>query len=424
MFDTLSSGHLENNLFKQITPYIEPVTYTLGNVQVFVKDGGGKKQLMKNHPAMVSHISIIEQLKNHILFCPDVAYHIVNWSWRWAGGYNQDNDDDDVLKTYSGFEDGTNFQTHPYLSKPQSNPKVIRVPLAGYGDGVEVSPFLKGSDTAARSHLPHCFVPQLCNPLGGSRGVHNIHCMYVSLLSLPPKLRHNHENIFPATFVCESDLDSFGPVRVVAGADPKTGNIIEGGPPTLGSEFRQLAAGVPFEEFGEGYVLQGYLVQWLGDYPARGKMTPFAKSVAAHLFCHHCDIDARKSHSSILHRLFCKDCDCDDDVPCFRSMTEVQHDFADTRKMSQLNAKKLQTKKGYQKNKLSFALDDKYFPGFNVVDGVGNDLMHSEPDGMLKPEAAAMLATLIYKSRYFTLQEVYVLLAQTPLCSLTLTDGV
>ena len=196
MFDTLSSGHLENNLFKQITPYIEPVTYTLGNVQVFVKDGGGKKQLMKNHPAMVSHISIIEQLKNHILFCPDVAYHIVNWSWRWAGGYNQDNDDDDVLKTYSGFEDGTNFQTHPYLSKPQSNPKVIRVPLAGYGDGVEVSPFLKGSDTAARSHLPHCFVPQLCNPLGGSRGVHNIHCMYVSLLSLPPKLRHNHENIF------------------------------------------------------------------------------------------------------------------------------------------------------------------------------------------------------------------------------------
>ena len=43
---------------------------------------------------------------------------------------------------------------------------------------------------------PHCFVPQLCNPLGGSRGVHNIHCMYVSLLSLPPKLRHNHENIF------------------------------------------------------------------------------------------------------------------------------------------------------------------------------------------------------------------------------------
>ena len=162
IFDTLTSGHLENKLFKQITPYIEPVTYTLGNVQIFVKDGGGKKQLMKNHPAMVSHISIIEQLKNHILFCPDVAHHIVNWSWRWAGGYDQDNDDDDdAMKTYSGFEDGTIFQTHPYLSKPQSNPKVIRVPLAGYGDGVEVSPILKGSDTAARSHLPPIATPLL-----------------------------------------------------------------------------------------------------------------------------------------------------------------------------------------------------------------------------------------------------------------------
>ena len=62
MFDTLSSGHLENNLFKQITPYIEPVTYTLGNVQVFVNDGGGKKQLMKNHPAMVPHRELVEAL--------------------------------------------------------------------------------------------------------------------------------------------------------------------------------------------------------------------------------------------------------------------------------------------------------------------------------------------------------------------------
>jgi hypothetical protein len=102
-------------------------------------------------------------------------------------------------------------------------------------------------------------------------------------------------------------------------------------------------------------------------------------------------------------------------------MTEVQHDFADARKMSQLNAKKLQKKKGYQKNKLSFALDDKYFPGFNVVDGVGNDLMHSEPDGMLKPEAAAMLATLIYKHHYFTLQEVGSL--PKPLSARYNTDG-
>ena len=47
--------------------------------------------------------------------------------------------------------------------------------------------------------------------------------------------------------------------------------------------------------------------------------------------------------------------------------------------------------------------------------------MHSEPDGMLKPEAAAMLATLIYKHHYFTLQEVGSL--PKPLSARYNTDG-
>jgi hypothetical protein len=67
----------------------------------------------------------------------------------------------------------------------------------------------------------------LVNPVGAVRGTRSEACFYGALASLPTDMRFSHK--YMAILYCcdEKVLKSRDPVRVVAGADPLTGDILE-----------------------------------------------------------------------------------------------------------------------------------------------------------------------------------------------------
>ena len=67
----------------------------------------------------------------------------------------------------------------------------------------------------------------LVNPVGAVRGTRSEACFYGALASLPTDMRFSHK--YMAILYCcdEKVLKSSDPVRVVAGADPLTGDILE-----------------------------------------------------------------------------------------------------------------------------------------------------------------------------------------------------
>jgi hypothetical protein len=68
---------------------------------------------------------------------------------------------------------------------------------------------------------------ELTGPLKQSRGVHKQAMWYVSIANLPEKLRWLHMYMMMLMAVGEKTLDKFNPVRVFAGADPTTGELID-----------------------------------------------------------------------------------------------------------------------------------------------------------------------------------------------------
>jgi hypothetical protein len=220
-------------------------------------------------------------------------------------------------------------------------------------------------------------------------------------LSLPEELRHNQDIIFPICIVEERTLKALDPVRVLAGADPVTGCILEGVDPTFGSEMRQLAKGV---DIGGGRILKAYVVMAMFDYPARGLCSPFAKATSADEFCHHCRYNRCAPSKSLLTALFTNADRAADKLPSLRKVTHLTKICSKARRIRSAT-KRAKYLKSQGMRASSFAFDSQYFPGFDMIDGSPNDGMHLEGDGILKPEAAGMLALHI-KKKYYTLPEV------------------
>jgi hypothetical protein len=57
-------------------------------------------------------------------------------------------------------------------------------------------------------------------------------------------------------------------------------------------------------------------------------------------------------------------------------------------------------------NKLYYALDSDYFPGFDECTMVPYDTMHVELDGLCRMELAYLLYILITKRKYFSLEQL------------------
>lgn len=94
-------------------------------------------------------------------------------------------------------------------------PPIIRVPIEAGGDDLE-----------------------LLNALGVCRGERKTGCWYGTLASLPAKLRFRHEYMSMLMMCDEKVFHKCHPVRVLGGADPSTGEFIEGDTATLGAQHR------------------------------------------------------------------------------------------------------------------------------------------------------------------------------------------
>ena len=70
---------------------------------------------------------------------------------------------------------------------------------------------------------------------------------YVAIVNLDLPFRFNHENVCPLMITKESVLKMFDMIRVVAGADPDTGDILEEDTASPGAQARYLAKGVPVQ---------------------------------------------------------------------------------------------------------------------------------------------------------------------------------
>ena len=79
---------------------------------------------------------------------------------------------------------------------------------------------------------------ELLNALGVCRGERKTGCWYGILASLPAKLRFRHEYMSMLMMCDEKVFHNCHPVRVLAGADPSTGEFIEGATATLGAQHR------------------------------------------------------------------------------------------------------------------------------------------------------------------------------------------
>lgn len=82
------------------------------------------------------------------------------------------------------------------------------------------------------------------NPLGPWRGNHKMACFYGAIASINAALRFEHEMMALLLMVEDKTLTQCDPVRVFAGADPVTGELIPGDTTSPGAQMRELYDGV------------------------------------------------------------------------------------------------------------------------------------------------------------------------------------
>lgn len=84
---------------------------------------------------------------------------------------------------------------------------------------------------------------ELNNPLGVTRGKNKVACFYVALANLPAKMRFKHDYIGVLMLVLEKVLKGCGAVRVFAGANHLTGEVITDDVHSFGEQFRATCRG-------------------------------------------------------------------------------------------------------------------------------------------------------------------------------------
>ena len=221
------------------------------------------------------HVMISEWLE--LLMRRDLVAreHILKASERWTSGAKMDSQD--VLRD---MDDGEAFRAHwfskPVVRKPGDR-RVLRVGLLlGYDD------------------------LELLNPIGVKRGEKKVGGFYGAIVNLPPKERFNHKYMQVLSIVEEKVLTRCDPVRVVAGADPKTGELCSEDFASLGAQFRSTEGedititvptsdtpGSPWEEFRLELACLGVAA----DFLAKTKLKPDMMGTRAYKFCGDCDFD-------------------------------------------------------------------------------------------------------------------------------------
>lgn len=79
---------------------------------------------------------------------------------------------------------------------------------------------------------------ELRNPLGQQHGEHNIAGIYGAIGNLPAAMRYQHDFMAPLQVVNEKVLHRCNPIRVFAGADPQTGELLPEDYSSIGAQSR------------------------------------------------------------------------------------------------------------------------------------------------------------------------------------------
>jgi hypothetical protein len=116
---------------------------------------------------------------------------------------------------------GRALRNHP-LTERSDNPKELRIGVVMSYDDLEV-----------------------CNPLGVAAGKHNLACFYAAFTNIRGKERFHHDNMLLLTMAHEYNLKKYSATRVLAGADPVTGEAVEDDWSSFGAQMRALKDGVP-----------------------------------------------------------------------------------------------------------------------------------------------------------------------------------
>jgi len=121
------------------------------------------------------------------------------------------------------------------------------------------------------------------NGLGNAALKHNYGMFYYALVNLQPSVRMSLKYIQLVTVCYSSDLKRYGASAIIGGGpdDPWDST-------SCGASCRRLDRGVGMDLlFGDSYeerTVRGWAIWLAADFPARGKLTPYAESTAAHAF--------------------------------------------------------------------------------------------------------------------------------------------
>ena len=280
----------------------------------------------------------------------------------------------DCVNVFHDISDGAVFQEHPELGvEADRSDGALRLGFILYYDEVEV-----------------------CNALGAFTGVHKIGLFYWALLNLPANKRMDLCNIHLATVVFDSDMSYYGAAQIVSGA-PGEPNYPEGS--SIGASLRALHEGVSFQEPSGGtfedVCVRGWLVVVSADFPAAAVLTGTMVGTSAQRFCRECCVDRRKEG----YDSPCSFCEpCDPETPALRTLEGRAHDL----RICGNNEEKMKSA-GWKSWSHAF---ERCGPHFDFCRQVPYDLMHVEPEGLLKGECAHFIFYCVRIKRWFSLDDL------------------
>ena len=280
----------------------------------------------------------------------------------------------DSLNVFHDISDGAVFREHPELGvQADRSDGAVRTGFILYYDEVEV-----------------------CNALGAFTGVHKIGLFYWALLNLPAHKRMDLCNIHLATVVLDSDMSYYGAAQIVSGVQGEP-NYPEGS--SIGASLRALHEGVSFQEPSGGtfedVCVRGWLVVVSADFPAAAVLTGTMVGTSARRFCRECCVDRRKAG----YNEPCSFCEpCTPEAPPLRTLEQRAEDMRtcgnDEAKMSSA---------GWKSWSHAF---ERCGPYFNICVGIPYDMMHTEPEGLLKGECAHFIFYCIRIKGCFELDDL------------------
>jgi hypothetical protein len=404
IFNNIRTAQQEGAVLRQKLPLLEVGPRKLGPPRtVEVKDAEGvvfrRKQVVDYAYDVPVDASVARLLQED----PRVWEAVQKTMEEWSGAPPERG----AERIIADIVDGQVFINHPEL-----------------GDEARKARLASGGDSAVRlAFILYYDDLTVTNALGVAALTHNYAMFYYALVNLDPGVRMSLKYIQLMTICYSSDLKRYG-----------AGAIIGGGPDdpwdstSPGASFRRLDQGVPVDLLIDGEyderTVYGWAIHLAADFPARGKLTPYAESTAAHAFDGKSNYNSTKPGAGLPTSYMVGENPLCDHRWVERSREDLAQQkeiyLAKLRDEGETAARKFLQEIGIKPSTSSchaFACALLNLPHFDIsglTGMIGEDLMHHELEGLLKWELALMLYTFIRQLEWFTTEELNARIASFP----------